>query len=177
MNHFVPVLAAILSQPEPACICGADSKWLCPIHKDADEGIARSASTEVAESSGSMPSARLRVNYAFELIRMGCTVTMFSLDEMNAVVQRAMLGEFDKDIWQPLLADHKERIVADAAPKPQPEPLSTNEEQRRSFVTGNCNISNPKVTREVVNSVVDEIDTTSTREIGGGYCAIEQTRE
>ena len=136
------------------------------------EWIARRCDSALAAIlSQPEPSARLRINYAFELIRMGCTVTMFSLDEMNAVVQRAMLGEFDKDIWQPLLADHKARIVADAAPKPQPEPQRFDSECTPMILGQSGNMEGPKFPIEITDEPQPEdCEWMSFARGGQGYC-------
>lgn len=41
---------------------------------------------------------KLRIGFAFELIRQGNTVTVLSLSEMEGIVLRALEGEFDRDI-------------------------------------------------------------------------------
>jgi hypothetical protein len=41
---------------------------------------------------------KLRIDYAFELIAKANTVTTCSLGEMQAIIMRALAGEFDSDI-------------------------------------------------------------------------------
>ena len=41
---------------------------------------------------------RLRVGYAFELVRKATACTMLSLEEVEKIVLRALGGEFDRDI-------------------------------------------------------------------------------
>ena len=52
----------------------------------------------------------LRGDYAWELIRRSDTVTLTTAREVEAIMARAFAGEFDADILQPTLAEHKERL-------------------------------------------------------------------
>ena len=54
---------------------------------------------------------KLRIGYAFELISKANTVTILSLDEMERIVQRALEGEFDRDI----LIGHERRPLSEIA--------------------------------------------------------------
>ena len=43
-------------------------------------------------------TTRRRVKYAFDMIALANSVSILSLDEMEAVVLRALAGEFEEDI-------------------------------------------------------------------------------
>lgn len=51
-----------------------------------------------------------RVDKAFDLIAAANTVSILSLDEMQAVILRALRGEFDVDDAQPTLEEHRKRL-------------------------------------------------------------------
>lgn len=42
--------------------------------------------------------SKIRIDYAFELIRKANTITTLSLDEMQRLCERALEGDFDEDI-------------------------------------------------------------------------------